>query len=302
MGREPLISVIMPTYNHGHLIGRCLKSVLDQTFTDWEAIVVNNFSEDNTVEVVNGFDDRRISLVNFSNYGVIARSRNNGIERAKGQYIAFLDSDDWWYPEKLEVVTKYLTNSDVVYHDLDIYTHGSKKNIRKIKGRHLKKPVFVDLMRNGNALANSSVVIRKAIIDKVGGVCEKDSLVATEDFDLWLKIARNTDNFTYIPRSLGAYWVGGGNVTEASEKGIGKVRAVYRVHLEFLSRDDRDQAKMIENYIVGRKKQKMGLLEDALSLFKISIGSRNIEIKIKSLVLFVYIGTVLTLKRVSSSL
>ena len=64
---SPFFSVVIPTYNHGHLIGRCLSSVLSQSFADWEAIVINNYSEDNTIEVVEGFQDARIRLVNFRN-------------------------------------------------------------------------------------------------------------------------------------------------------------------------------------------------------------------------------------------
>ena len=104
---KPVYSVIIPTYNPGHLIGRCLSSVIAQTFQAWEAIVVNNYSQDNTIEVVEGFRDERVRLFNFSNKGVIAASRNEGIRQAGGDFIAFLDSDDWWYPKKLEIVNRY---------------------------------------------------------------------------------------------------------------------------------------------------------------------------------------------------
>lgn len=90
----PFFSIVIPTYNHGHFIKQCLESVLNQTYTHWEIIVVNNYSEDNTVEVVESLSDKRIRLINFSNAGIIAASRNKGIELANGDWICFLDSDD----------------------------------------------------------------------------------------------------------------------------------------------------------------------------------------------------------------
>src|SRR5450759_2358523 len=98
----PLVSVVIPTYNHARFLGRALQSVLDQTYTNWEAIVVDNHSQDHTGEVVEAFADPRITLLKVHNGGVIATSRNMGIRRARGEWIAFLDSDDWWAANKLE--------------------------------------------------------------------------------------------------------------------------------------------------------------------------------------------------------
>ena len=102
MNEKPLVSVVIPTFNHAPLLKRALDSVVAQTYSDWEAIVVNNFSTDETIDVVNSFKDDRIKLVNFKNNGIIAASRNQGIKLAQGKFVAFLDSDDNWYPKKLE--------------------------------------------------------------------------------------------------------------------------------------------------------------------------------------------------------
>lgn len=89
MATKPYVSVVIPTYNHAKLLKKALDSVLAQTFQDWEAIVINNFSTDNTIEVVDSFADRRIKIFNFSNSGVIAASRNHGLREATGDFIAF---------------------------------------------------------------------------------------------------------------------------------------------------------------------------------------------------------------------
>ncbi len=282
MNEGPLVSIVIPTYNHGHLMKRCLKSVTEQTFRNWEAIIINNHSDDNTVEVVKGFNDQRIHLINFHNDGIIAASRNEGIRRSKGQYVAFLDSDDWWHPKKLELAVKYLRNADVVFHDLEISTPKERRILKKIRGRRLHKPIFVDLMSMGNALSNSSVVARKDIIESVGGLSEDKSLVASEDFDLWLRMSRVTERFHYIPQSLGTYWMGNENVSTISEKGIARIEAVYDRHIGFLSGEDRQQAEIFKSYLIGRIMQKLGLDDDALKFYKIAIRIKNIEYKLRT--------------------
>ena len=118
---RPLVSVIMPTYNHAHFLGNALQSLLDQTYTNWEAIIIDNHSEDATDEVVRGFADPRITLLKIHNNGVIAASRNMGIRAAKGKWIAFLDSDDWWSSNKLHVCLDHINGkTDFIYHDLRI--------------------------------------------------------------------------------------------------------------------------------------------------------------------------------------
>ena len=97
----PLVSVIIPTFNRANDLARAVKSVIAQTFTSWELIIVDNHSVDNTDEVVRHFNDPRIKLLKIHNDGVIAASRNLGIHFSSGTYIAFLDSDDWWTPDKL---------------------------------------------------------------------------------------------------------------------------------------------------------------------------------------------------------
>ena len=101
MNSSPLVSIVIPTYNHAPMLQRALATVIEQTYQNWNAIVVNNYSTDNTLEVVAQFNDPRIQCVNFRNNGVIGASRNEGIALATGKYVAFLDSDDAWLPGKL---------------------------------------------------------------------------------------------------------------------------------------------------------------------------------------------------------
>lgn len=282
---DPLFSVVIPTYNHGHLIGRCLSSVVAQSFTDWEAIVINNYSEDNTIDVVEGFHDERIHLVNFRNNGIIAASRNEGIRRARGEFVAFLDSDDWWYPPKLERIRGYATDADVLYHDLDIYSVRGRKRFVRNWRRQLARPVFADLMVNWNTLPNSGVVVRKATLDEVGGLTEDKELNTFEDVELWLKISRVTERFVYVGERLGAYWMGESNLSTFNERHIQCVQYIFDKYLNMLSGDDRRQAEIQRAYLLGRIRQKTGRVQEALGLFSTSARSGNLSVKLKSMIL-----------------
>src|SRR3989304_8476363 len=99
--KQPLVSVIMPTYNHARFIGEAIGSVLNQTYPNLELIIIDNYSEDNTEEIVSSYKNQRVKYFKFRNHGVIAASRNYGMRHAQGDYIAFLDSDDLWEPTKI---------------------------------------------------------------------------------------------------------------------------------------------------------------------------------------------------------
>lgn len=204
---RPLISVVIPTYNHAHYLDHCLQSLLDQTYTNWEAIVVDNHSKDNTDEVVCRFPDPRITFFKIHNNGVIAASRNMGICLANGEWIAFLDSDDWWTPDKLQVCIDHAGNDvDLIYHKLKINNKKPRLFQRNtIKSWQVRPPVIIDLMVNGNAIATSSVVVRKLLLEKIGGIDENSNMVTAEDYNTWLRIAQVTDKFKYIPKVLGFY-------------------------------------------------------------------------------------------------
>ena len=98
----------MPTYNNGAFLDTAVNSVLKQTIRDFELIIVDNFSTDNTSKIIRNFKDKRIKYFKFKNKGIIAASRNLGISKSKGKYLAFIDSDDKWYENKLEVCLNYL--------------------------------------------------------------------------------------------------------------------------------------------------------------------------------------------------
>jgi len=217
--RKPLVSVVIPTYNHARYLGTALQSVLDQSYQNREIIVVDNHSTDNTDEIVASFDDSRITCLKIHNHGVIAASRNAGIRDAKGDWIAFLDSDDWWAHDKLKVCVDMIDEQvDLVYHDLHIVRPAPSRFKRsRTKGRQVGRPVLKDLLLKGNPIATSSVMVRKQFLDRIGGFDEGTNMIAAEDYSAWMRISLMTENFLYIPRELGFYLFHAGG---ASRKNI----------------------------------------------------------------------------------
>lgn len=209
----PAVSIIIPTYNRAKLISKALQSIIDQTYVNWEVIVIDNHSTDYTDKIFKNFKDPRIKYLKIHNHGVIAKSRNLGIKTAKGEWIAFLDSDDWWTKDKLEVCFDNIDDKvDFIYHELEIIDKKFKFFKKKIfSGRELKKPILKNLLegviKDGNAIGQSSVVVRKNLLVKLGGISEDKNLVASEDFNTWLRIAEITDNFKFLKKRLGFYLV-----------------------------------------------------------------------------------------------
>lgn len=282
---KPLFSIIVPTYNHAHLINKCLDSIVAQTCDNFEVLVINNYSEDNTIERVEAYKDPRIKLINFKNNGIIGASRNIGIKNSIGDWICFLDSDDWWYPEKLSETMNHFDLADVIYHDLDWFKNGKKVFYRKAKGRLLQKVCIKDLIINGNALPNSSVVVRRSVVLKVGWLSERKELFAVEDADYWTRIALFTDNFCYIPKSLGAYFIGSN--TSASGKQIERELALYNEHKAQLSFEERFHAERKLSLRMARIYHKLGVFNKAFFYYKKSVTNQNLKFSIKIYLLII---------------
>jgi glycosyltransferase involved in cell wall biosynthesis len=225
------VSVVIPTYNRARELRRALASVLAQSWHDWEILVVDNQSEDDTARVVEELGEARIGLLSVCNHGVIGVSRNRGVSAARGEYVAFLDSDDWWLPRKLEMCVSALdSGADVVYHDLYFAkTASSRPRLRRASTWALNSPVFSDLLERGNALVNSGVVVRRSKLLEAGGLSEDPRVASWEDYECWLRLARVTERFHRLGIALGFYWAGGGNVTRPARvvRNLGYMREMY---------------------------------------------------------------------------
>lgn len=210
----PLISVIIPTYNHAHFLCKAIESVLSQLYTNWELLIIDNHSEDNTDEVIASFSDCRIRTLKTHNDGVIAVSRNMGIIEAKGEWIAFLDSDDTWYNQKLstviDLINKY-DQYDVISTDEYIVENSTGKR-KELKYGPYRKDFYKEMLVNGNKLSTSATVVRSSFMkDRSILFNVSKSYITVEDYDLWLNLARHGAKFYFIHKFLGEYIIHSSN-------------------------------------------------------------------------------------------
>jgi len=202
------VSVIIPTYNRAHFLGETIQSVLNQTYQDFEIIIVDDGSTDKTEELVKSFSDGRLRYIKLGkNTGSSAAPRNAGLKVASGKYIALLDSDDTWLPKKLELeVEVFDTHPSVglIYAD---YTYfGSRDGPKKtgfegvplVSGYGLKN-LFLSGMQY--IIATCTVLVRKSCLEKVGLF---DESMIQCDLDMWLRIAAHFE-IDYINTPLAKY-------------------------------------------------------------------------------------------------
>jgi len=201
-----LISIVIPTYNHAHYLERCLKSIANQTIKNYEIILIDNHSTDNTKKIINKFKNLPIKYLLIKNEGIYAKSRNLGIKNSSGNIIAFLDSDDWWKNNKLFECYEYIKKGyDMVYHDLEVVNQDNQRKQKYLRGRVLKDPKFKDLIINGNQINNSSVVIKKEVLQKIKFINENKNMKAAEDYNTWIKVCLNNFKVFYLNKNLGFY-------------------------------------------------------------------------------------------------
>lgn len=186
---NPRISVIIPCYNSEKFIKETMDSVLSQTYRDFEVIVIDDGSKDKTREIIQSFDDERIKYY-YKKNGGMADARNEGIKLAKGEHIAFLDHDDIWFSDKLELQLSEIEKSECIGIVYSGYIEINDKHIILRESRPLRKGMILkNLLIEGNIVGTPScVIVRKRVLDKVGVF--NPSLSISADWDLWIRIAK----------------------------------------------------------------------------------------------------------------
>ena len=186
------VGVIIPTYDRAHLIGETLASVLAQTFADYEIIVVDDGSDDDTERCLAPFRDRL--TYRRIEHGGASAARNAGLEIACSQYIAFLDSDDLWEPRFLECMSAVLDSAPragFVYCDYATFGAQGLVQAAYLPARHkLRGKLFAHLLET-DFISTGALMIRRECLDHVGGF--DTTLEITHDWDLWLRLARLFD-------------------------------------------------------------------------------------------------------------
>lgn len=225
----PTVSIIMPCFNNELYLNDSISSVLNQTYTDWELLIVDDCSTDNTWQLLEQWaaKDERFKLLRTAQNSGSGVARNIGIEKAQGQYIAFLDSDDWWYPLKLETMLQFMTQrqcdfacSWYEYADSELKPYYAYRPHDKQDFRY---------MVSGNDVGTPGVIYNAQNLGKV----YMPNFRRGQDWGLWLRILQKTDYLYVCPKILFKYRLNTQSVTRNKRRMIEAVINIYENELGF---------------------------------------------------------------------
>ena len=205
---KPFFSVVIPTYNHEAFLEKAVKSVLNQTFSDYEIIIIDNYSDDNTENLIKNLNNKNIKFIKNRNHGILAKSRNIGIEQSKSEWIAFLDSDDIWWQDRLKVLFDFIkkhNNYDAICTN-EQWVNKTNNKKRVSKYGPYKNNFYKILLKYGNCISTSASVVRKKyLFDNKIFFSEEKDFAPYEDYDFWMRIAKNNGKFKFLSEVLGEH-------------------------------------------------------------------------------------------------
>ncbi|MBE0427546.1 MAG: glycosyltransferase family 2 protein [Nitrospirae bacterium] len=200
----PTVSIIMSVYNGAKYVRKAVNSVLNQTFTDFEFIIVNDASTDDTGEILKQYGDNRITIINNSENIGLTKSLNKGIQISKGKYIARMDADDIAMPERIEKQVQFMEkNENIAILGTDYYPIDElgRRTHAKLKRPHtteeIKKSIFLF-----NPFIHSTLMIRRWVFEEMGGYDERFELA--QDYELSLRILSKHEGYN-LPEELLAF-------------------------------------------------------------------------------------------------
>lgn len=227
------VSIIMPAYNAENYINDAINSVVAQTYGDWELIVVDDGSIDSTSKLVNNWllKDKRIQYF-YQENGKQGKARNLAISKSKGEYLAFLDADDLWMPQKLEIQIKEIQekNVDLVFSDSYFFYNNEINDTSK--KMDIGVGIFytqdsVKLFLEGNRIPILTVFVKKDIVLGVGGFSESLIIQDVEDYHLWLKLLMSNSVFYSSDHVLAKYRIHSNSVTSNDKLVLNKIPCVF---------------------------------------------------------------------------
>jgi glycosyltransferase involved in cell wall biosynthesis len=242
----PRFTVVIPTYNRAEALRHTLRSVVDQSFHDFEVVIVDDGSTDNTKAVVEQFADSRIRYFWTNNSGGPATPRNVGVSEATGEWIAFLDSDDLWSPLKLEVIDRSIGQ------DSNVDAIGNNEEIRHADARveilhygPATSDFYRTLLIEGNRCSTSAMTVRKSFIEKHGlRFNTSPEYVIVEDYDFWMRLALHGARYRFIDEVLGEYVLGEEGISRNLEKSRRNWMHLLHDHVFLVQQFEPDRKKL----------------------------------------------------------
>lgn len=239
MIKMPKVTIVMPTYNRAELLKEAIKSILSQTFKDWQLVVIDDGSSDYTKEVVKRFaaQNPRIQYVHQNNQGV-TQARARTVEFVTGEYVTFLDDDDLYYPNKLNDQVNFLDQHPevgLVYSFLEMVDR-DKKLI--MKWPYQQSCSFSELVKD-NVIQPNAALLRSQCLKKLGSFCK--DLKSADDYEMWLRIAKHYP-IAFLPVMVGCYRWHDSNMSYDKRKRCQSNVDVFKVVMSYrLSGEEREQ-------------------------------------------------------------
>jgi teichuronic acid biosynthesis glycosyltransferase TuaG len=218
-----LVSIITPSYNSSRFIEECVGSVLSQTYDNWEMLIVDDYSADNSLQILKKYNDKRIQLIELDKNVGASESRNVAIRKAKGKYIAFLDSDDLWEPQKLEKQISFMETEDIAF-SFSTYQPMSDDESKLYSIIHAPKIVTYSSYLKKTIIGCLTVVIDR---EKTGGF-EMPNIRSSHDMALWLLIMRRGFDAYGLDENLARYRIVSTSNTANKWRAAKDVWKVYR--------------------------------------------------------------------------
>lgn len=263
-------SIIIPVHNRSDTLRRALESLRNQTDQDFEVIVCDDGSSEDIGSVVEDYKDLEIKFRRIPASGSPARPRNVAIGLATGEWISFLDSDDWWSSNRIARLKRSIDNADIVYHQLRV-VHTDAAHARskfQFVGRRFTPPLLTSMIAEGNPFATSATAIRRKIVADLGGMWEAKTGDAIDDFDLWLRVvAQRSPRVVFVAEALGYYEISNNNISAFSKKQYIRHRRLYRRQQIVLPKSHRSFARSHFEYALGSYALKLGMTRRALNHF-----------------------------------
>ena len=260
------IDVVIPVHNRPHELDRALSSLSSQNDRDFGVIVCDDGSSEDLSGVIGRWERvLQIDFVRIKPSGGPARPRNVGVSRSSATWVSFLDSDDWWFPQRISRLREVLSgDADVVYHPLRIDRGVNRRSSWLHRSEFVGFPVrgtdvVAHMIRRGNPVATSGATVRRAALLSIGGFTEQRDRAAVEDFDCWLRLAAQGQRFKFLPDVLGGYWFGGGNISVNAPLQYQRYRKLFEQQLQELPSKYFNEANSHFNYVLGIQAAKLGL-------------------------------------------
>lgn len=222
---EPLVSIITPVYNAERFLSETIKSVKEQTYKNWELLLVDDCSKDNSAKIIKEFNrtDDRIKYIKLEKNSGASISRNTGIKNAKGRFIAFVDSDDLWEPEKLEIQISYMLEKNLGF-TFTSYRYMKENGVKTNKVAKAPFKINYNGLLKNTIIGCSTVVIDREII----GEFEMPLVKRGQDTATWLQILRNEKYAYGIQKDLVNYRLVGDSLSSNKIKALKRTWNTYR--------------------------------------------------------------------------